>query len=252
MNQGAPELDYPDDTPAATNLKFDLEPEAVEVQLVDLLPEQIVTFEDSQLEEEIDSNSARKRKQAIAKRRRMSVYFAVAQSDEHAILPRSSLFQAKWSLGYVEERDGGRIGSDVFPYDESQRTSPFCLLEAELEASVSSFDDRILSNVFSFLTERELLVRASSVCSSWADLAASSHAGLMLASVRCLQSEENEEDEDVPATMQVNSIARSMQWSWDSLNSVYPWGRFLSEGGMKKVYMLHNTKVGSMEAVSVM
>ena len=43
-----------------------------------------------------------------------------------------------------------------------------------------------------------------------------------------------------------------MKRPYTFLNDCYPWAAFLSEGAFKRVYRVHNKKVGAMEALSVM
>jgi hypothetical protein len=50
----------------------------------------------------------------------------------------------------------------------------------------------------------------------------------------------------------LHSVARSMERSWQYLNTLHPWGCFLSEGAFKKVYKVYNARVGVDEALSVM
>lgn len=115
------------------------------------------------------------------------------------------------------------------------------------EEEISSFlgNPEALARVFEFLDESELLCKASLVCTAWADAAATAHADRMLASVQC--GEENQKEDVGPS-----SLARSMEWSWSTLNERFPWGCFLSEGSFKQVFRVHNGAVNACEAVSVM
>lgn len=44
----------------------------------------------------------------------------------------------------------------------------------------------------------------------------------------------------------------SLEYSWEDLSNLFPWGRFLSSGASKKVYKVHNAMTKQIEAVSVM
>jgi hypothetical protein len=50
----------------------------------------------------------------------------------------------------------------------------------------------------------------------------------------------------------ITSVALSMQRSWQYLHTLYPWGCFLSDGAFKRVYKVHNSRIGADEALSVM
>lgn len=128
-------------------------------------------------------------------------------------------------------------------------------------------DEAVLSRVFSFLKEHELLCTASLVCTQWADCATDAHASLMLFSVGCTTdfiyghnsgTEECWDDDNSleDATNEIlltnNSVACSMQRPWEYLTKKFPWGNFLSEGTFKQVYRVWNTSVKAEEAISVM
>lgn len=135
--------------------------------------------------------------------------------------------------------------------------------------------DAVVVNIFSFLTETELLMKASVVSTSWADGAATAHANLMLASLGSTDvpeedaDSESEDDQGSVASADIeedagstsapagisslrNTVAASMERRWSSLTRSFPTGQFLSEGGFKVVYKVWNAAVGQEEAVSVM
>jgi serine/threonine protein kinase len=130
--------------------------------------------------------------------------------------------------------------------------------------------EKVLSNqslmlrTFSFLSEHDLLCRASLVSTSWADAATHAHASLMLISVGCsasfaysedpLSDDVKSYDEDIECEPkeECKTFAQSMMRSWDYLVTRFPWGTFLSEGAFKRVYKVWNSFVGAEEAVSVM
>ena len=128
-------------------------------------------------------------------------------------------------------------------------------------------DPSYLSTVLSYLTENELLLSASLVQISWGEAAAEAHASLMLVSVGCQADEDNkrvslssgvsdligaDEELQVPHSAATESIARSMERSWQFLTCKFPWATFLSEGAFKRVYRVWNATVSAEEAVSVM
>jgi hypothetical protein len=101
----------------------------------------------------------------------------------------------------------------------------------------------------------------SLVSRAWADAAAVAHATLMTSSIAYLLKADELEDEFLDdesvlttemALPVMDSIARSMERPWSYLTKTFPWGKFLAEGGMKKVYKTFNTQVGAEEAIAVM
>jgi len=127
------------------------------------------------------------------------------------------------------------------------------------------YNEKVLSEVFLFLNEYDLLCHASLVCSQWADAATDAHSSLMLFSVGCTPDfiygrksdtcdllDDEIEDAIVEEESICSSIALSMQRPWSYILQRFPWGNFLSEGAFKKVYRVWNTSVNAEEAVSVM
>jgi len=129
-------------------------------------------------------------------------------------------------------------------------------------------NDLILSFVFSFLNEKDLLCSASVTCTKWADCSTDAHAALMRVSVGCdldlsskvatevddgdYSAEISIEDNDLDVTSTSKSIAASMDRSWSYLVNKFPFGCFLSEGTFKRVYRVWNSSLSLEEAVSVM
>ena len=117
-------------------------------------------------------------------------------------------------------------------------------------------DGDILSKIFSFMNESDLLKSVSPVCHKWAEQAAFSHANIMLASVGC-HNENSETDiflgsNTDQSPMMTESVAQSMQRSWNFLTDSFPWAMFLGEGAFKRVYKVWNNNTKVEEAVSVM
>jgi len=213
---------------------------------------------------ELTDLERRRRKQNFKKLKRMSVFMAASQSDEPVVRGRQSMFQSRRSV----------LGPTIEV--AALQFLPSCDLREGEEESLDGeppdiFTSTVLSGVFSFLTEPELLRKASSVCTSWAEAAATAHANLMLAGLGRLAlteydmggedddsivSDDDDDDESLSARphhrVHRNTIAESMEKSWASLLQAFPFGQFLSEGGFKKVYKVYNATVGQEEAVSVM
>lgn len=191
----------------------------------------------------VGPNEAKRKLDSIAKMRRLSLFFSACPADASAFIQPSGLFR------------------------EHQVTSgePSCLdgavaftLDTECPDSMT-LSEGILARVLSYLNESEMLVRAAPVCTAWADAAALAHANLMFASLGCEEDDDAsvdlfDEDDciDRPlAGYPTNATAVSMVRDWNFLTRVFPWGRYLSEGGMKKVYKVYNTTAKAVEAVSV-
>jgi serine/threonine protein kinase len=203
---------------------------------------------------------ARRQRVSLAKHRRMSLWTAAAQ-DSVSILPdRKTTFfpRGASTLAPVEEPMTSSISNlDVeFP---TLRGSISWDLDEEIDDSsmTAIHDERILSSTFAFLNQNELLCTASLVCRSWATAATIAHANMMMASIGYVDRVENDDedidgDEDSHKSSQHNSISLSMARDWRYLTDLYPWGCYLSAGTFKKVFKVHNTKVGRIEAVSVM
>ena len=130
---------------------------------------------------------------------------------------------------------------------------------------------KTLPLILSYLNEAELLTSSSLVNSSWWDESVSCQANLMLVSVGCEDQMQNgskdssgsddnmadsdsdlDSDSDDEKEVELGSVALSMKRPYKFLNDCYPWAAFLSEGAFKRVYRVHNKKVGAMEALSVM
>jgi len=153
------------------------------------------------------------------------------------------------------------------------------LLVTEVCGSESSFQcdsyfDAFLPLIFDFLSEQDLLCKASLVCTRWADIAAYSLAKLMLISVGCrtdIIPQGKKEDrnrtfseklvEEISlhdrndfyfSRSQYQSIVKSIEKSWAEMNRIFPWACFLAEGAYKKVYRVWNADVDGEEAISVM
>jgi len=150
-------------------------------------------------------------------------------------------------------------------HDNARKMVPSALIETKSSSMESALGNpRILSRIFSFLREHEILCSASTVCQQWADIATYSHARLMLLSVECniVDFGDNEgfddghpsfDDNSFQSQLGMkNSVTESMERSWSWITKKFPWANFLSEGAFKRVYKVWNSSVGAEEAVSVM
>jgi len=216
-----------------------------------------------------DERELRRRHQKFRKLKRMSVFMSASQPDDSAVLRQSALFhrhQQPLLATHQETSSRPSLGANDFAPPQVDVS----LLESELLPSLVK-DKKILAGVFAFLSEGELLMTASLVCYSWAEAAAMAHADLMLACVGQIGNGEDpndvEDDEDFnsdtedvegfrSSTMRVpggpNSIVASLERPWKSLLTTFPHGKFLAEGGFKKVFQVLNASIGLPEAVSVM
>ena len=226
----------------------------------------------------------KRRKMSLAVRKRMSlcaVAFDVKQSRRYtssfAMAPSPTKFgKARSSRRQTAFMAGGaNVIAETSSTAEDDST---CMVEESAMDAVLH-DEELLSPIFSYLTEEELLVSASAVQTSWAEAATSAHATLMLVSVGCSTSfveggsdevDDSDDEGDDTTTdgstsmMQMvdnttggninsnDSIAKSMERSWHFLNDKFPWATFLSEGAFKRVYRVWNSTVSAEEAVSVM
>ena len=227
----------------------------------------------------------KRRKMSLAVRKRMSlcaVAFDVKQSRRYtssfAVAPSPAKFgKARSSRRQTAFMAGGaNVIAETSSIAEDDSTG--MVEESAMDAVLR--DEELLSPIFSYLTEEELLVSASAVQTSWAEAATSAHATLMLVSVGCSTSfveggndeDDDSDDEGDDATMDGSSsmmqmvdnttgggnnnsndsIAKSMERSWQFLNDKFPWATFLSEGAFKRVYRAWNSTVNAEEAVSVM
>lgn len=222
------------------NLEFDIEADdCLEEDVSDSLNEDDVNDQKSAFEEK---KFHQKRMSAFNKRRRMSLW-ATASSSGNAIIPIHRTKPSSRSTSLCPLAEAYVFGNQpdcLEDVDATKESKPVA------EATANA---KIVSNVFSFLNENELLRVASPVCVSWADLATLSIANLMFASVGAdLDDDENNCDSQKFS----QSVSQSMERSWTSLHNQYPWACFLAEGGAKKVFKVYNKSVGEDEALSVM
>jgi len=215
----------------------------------------------------------KRRKMSLAVRKRMSlcaVAFDVKQSRRYTSSFAVAPSPAKFSKGRSSRRQTAFMAGENNVTAETSFAEDDSMVEEAAMATVLR-DEELLSPIFSYLTEEELLVSASAVQMSWAEAATSAHATLMLVSVGCSTSfveggneeEEEDDDDEINSRMQMvdiaggnskgsDSIAKSMERSWHFLNGKFPWATFLSEGAFKRVYRVWNSTVNAEEAVSVM
>lgn len=118
--------------------------------------------------------------------------------------------------------------------------------EIEHPAELIAKTENVLSKIFSFFRESELMTTASSVCTKWSDLATDAHANLLLASVQLSG------ESDTEAAAEKAKTRPILERTWKFLHGRFPWACYLAEGGAKKVYKVHNSAVDQEEALSVM
>jgi len=218
----------------------------------------------------------KRRQSSIAKMHRMSICSSALDCDRFRLsynLVKRNLVKLRESPIFSQEQD------NFLALDNNQPCVP-ATSPSELMTKMSFVEDAppcgrhqamsdssVLSQMFLFLCEEELLCSASVVCSQWFDEATNAHASLMLISVGCntdvinRPSTELVEEDNISIDNEAivdsnealgNSIAKSMERSWDYLMKSFPWASFLSEGAFKRVYKVWNTTMKSEEAISVM
>lgn len=212
--------------------------------------------------DEVQDKMKRRRMLSFAKHRRVSLCATALPSVRPMPASRKSLFarpslstmlSSRESLMRFEPSELPMVTSEESEADFEDASSPIAALQ----------NPTVLSAIFSYLRESDLLCSASVVCSSWADIATEAHATLMLVSVGCPTSMVNpttrqesgyDSDEDSSNGEEVvaHSVALSMERPWKYIVSQFPWACFLSEGAFKRVYKVWNSATQSSEAVSVM
>merc|ERR1712238_99953 len=218
----------------------------------------------------------KRRQSSIAKMHRMSICSSALDCDRFRLsynLVKRNLVKLRESPIFSQEQDNFLALDNNQPWVPA--TSPSDLMTKMSFVEDASpcgrhqamSDSSILSQMFLFLCEEELPCSASVVCSQWFDEATNAHASLMLISVGCntdvidRPSTELVEEDNISIDNEAivdsnealgNSIAKSMERSWDYLMKSFPWASFLSEGAFKRVYKVWNTTMKSEEAISVM
>ena len=212
--------------------------------------EDVVEENDSMIEEDEGDRIQRRRRASLAKHHRVSLCAAASMESPRIIFPRKSVFPTTIVESVPMEET--LLSSETHKFPEVRTANQ------GISSTVSFFkDNALLDNVFSFLTEKDLMRSTSLVCSHWYDASATAYARLMMASVG--YSEETDEMEDDDGDSSENcyeevpgkNIALTSR-CWEYLTTRFPWGIFLSEGGFKRVYKVYNTAVDAEEAISVM
>ena len=254
------------DMSSALNFEYDMECETERSDDMKISPENkaVVRFDArSAAPVVMDERELQKRQKAFAKLRRISLCYQLAVGNDNALSqPQpSSLFSEScpMKIDAIRERITSEGSIEFFEVDDCSSTT-FDWESKELP----------LDTIFAFLTEAELKIKASLVSRAWADGAAKAHATLMTACVGYLLKSSGDDDEgslgedvddddvdidddlDGVTVPVMDSVARSMERPWSYLVQTFPWGRYLAEGGMKKVYKTFNSRVGAEEAVAVM
>ena len=147
----------------------------------------------------------------------------------------------------------------------SKKALPLACVEEDEEVPFERIMEcQAFSAILSFLSEGELLHRASLVSSAWADASAEALGNLMLVSVGCSPSliSDSHDDDDLSdvednddmkiAAKNTAPKAKSMQKEWTDVLNTFPWANFLSDGAFKRVYKVWNEALSLYEAISVM
>ena len=199
----------------------------------------------------------RRQNVSFAKHRRMSV---CVSSNASGIYDRKSLF-AKSRQSYNPVAETKSLAESMESFHISADDQEAIGVEQPLMETLVK--KNILPQILTYLEGPELLSSASLVCQSWADAATDAYAELMLASVGCAQSDNKRRDDDDDSVISndefdtdrdaaENSVALSMQRSWNYLMTNFPYASYLSEGAFKRVYKVKNAAMNAPEAVSIM
>ena len=176
-----------------------------------------------------EERKSRKRQSNINKRRRMSLFATAAGTrPRHPRESRVSVFQ-----------------TEIISEDETEEE------EVVDYAELVGKSEALMATIFSFMGESDLMTKASTVNTQWANWATDAHANLLLASV---PSSDTDDDDDDGLDCDQGTAQREliMERSWQFLHGRFPWACFLAEGGAKKVYRVHNLAMNREEAISVM
>jgi serine/threonine protein kinase len=212
------------------------------------------------------TRASKRREMSIAKRTRMSICESSLASPRPF---RLSSVNSRQSFAFCE----ASARPNVDKLQTLRESAISCISHQAFDTDFDERDDRgelfsthkILVQVFSYLTEFDLLCGASLVSSSWADAVTDAHASLMFLSVGCSSSfaynegeslgelgADEDDDEHGLSADKNSAVVQSMERSWDYLVHRFPWGMFLSEGTFKRVYKVWNSNVNAEEAISVM
>lgn len=207
--------------------------------------EEVMEEQDSMLEED-DERTDRRRRASLAKYQRVSLYASAALDSSRVLAHRKSIFPVISERTVLEEPFSLSEGTHRFPELPSadhQRVG-------EDAAAIGTNDD-VLLRAFSFLSEYDLMCKASLVCSQWHDVSTTVYARLMMASVG-YKEDMDDADEDSTSNEHTIDVVPFQSRGWDYLTTRFPWGTFLCAGGFKRVYKVYNSAVDEEEAVSVM
>jgi serine/threonine protein kinase len=196
----------------------------------------------------------RKRMLSFAKHRRVSLCAAVLPPVGSIPIRRQTTF-VNHGPGTLSPRNDFQ-SRNLLVRPRFSSMVPTEIVQSPVEVVCSN--SNVLSNIFSFFSEQELLCYASPICSAWADAATASHACLMLTSMGFSSSLADDEsyggDDELHEANDalVQSVAKSMERPWKFLVSQFPWACYLSEGAFKKVFKVYNSTLNVSEALSVM
>lgn len=186
-----------------------------------------------------NQNEEMKRAKKLRKMRRMTLFAAASGFLQPSRRFRLSISPSKKALPLACVQE-----DDEVPFERIMECQAF-------------------SSILSFLSEGELLHKASLVSSAWADASAEALGNLMLISVGCSpslisdshddESSDVEDNDDTKVAARNSSTkANSMQKKWNDVLNSFPWANFLSDGAFKRVYKVWNEALSSYEAISVM
>lgn len=224
-------------TSRSSNLTFDLGA-CADSDILDDTTQSGRDNSDDGIGEIMRERNNRRRRASMVKNARMSLFLKTNEQESRRLSNHRPAFWSKRSsAACIIENDLKNLGHARFPEE--------FLSESQTE---DLFENHVaLVHIFSFLSQNELMTKASTVCTSWTDAATTATVKLMRSSLEFLD-DEDELDDNSCSAIPPSSLERS----WDYVTDLFPWGRFLSYGAFKNVYRVHNVVTDCTEAVSVM
>lgn len=234
---------------------MDLVSTTEEVNTERIAPENEQSVKDSPSVDVMSEKKQKRRERSFAKHKRMSLWASTAQSEGPLVPKQKPLFRGHKSMGRIIESVQARFSDSLAFLDEETAADQDNIVD--IETSEHLLEEEHLTHIFGYLTETEILCTASLVSTTWADAATAASVQRMIASVGHTEQEDDDgdigEDEDTSlALVEKSASFPSMDRSWSYLNTMFPWGCFLSEGAFKKVFKVHNSTTGQAEALSLM
>ncbi|GAX26937.1 hypothetical protein FisN_9Lh237 [Fistulifera solaris] len=220
----------------SSNLAFDLGA-CVDDVVIEETESSVRDSIDDDIGELITERNNRRRRASLIKSARMSLFLKTNEQEDNRLSNNKPIFWSK------RRCTTGMMNNDLNALDHAQFPD-----ELSPESQEDLFENHTaLVNIFSFLSQKDIMTTVSTICTSWSDAATTAIVKLMRSSLDFL---DDEEDTDDNSNAALSSL--SLERSWEYLTGVFPWGRFLSYGAFKNVYRVYNIVTNHTEAISVM